>query len=184
MSARWLVLGGAQNNDAVFLIGTEAEHLGQSIYMREVLGLEEGPAPQVDLMTERMRGEFVRAAIGSGEISSCHDISDGGLAITLAEMCMASDKGMNIDLRSHQPHAALFGEDQSRYVLTMSEDYANMFAANAEGSGVFFQRLGTVEGNTLKIGKHISLSVDEMKQTHEAWFPDYMEGKPVAEAAE
>jgi len=152
--------------------------------MREVLGLEEGPAPQVDLMTERMRGEFVRAAIGSGEITSCHDVSDGGLAVALAEMCMASNKGMNIDMTSSQPHAALFGEDQSRYVLTMSEDYANMFAANAEGSGVFFARLGTVEGDALTIGKHVSLSVQEMKQTHEAWFPDYMEGKPASEAAE
>ena len=177
-------VGGAQNNDAVYLIGTEAEHLGQSIYLREILGMEDGPAPEVDLMTERMRGEFVRAAIGSGEITSCHDISDGGLAIALAEMCIASGKGMNIDVNMRQAHAALFGEDQSRYILTMSEDYANMFAANAEGSGVFFQRLGTVEGDRLKIGKHISLSVEEMKQTHESWFPDYMDGKPVAEAAE
>jgi len=177
-------VGGAQTGDAVFLIGTEAEHLGQSIYMREILGLEDGPAPQVDLLTEKMRGEFVRAAIGSGEITSCHDVADGGLAITLAEMCMASKTGMRIKMKSDQPHAALFGEDQSRYVLTMSEDYANMFAANAEGSGVFFTRLGSVEGDKLVIGKHVSLSVDEMKQTHEAWFPEYMEGKSVAEAAE
>jgi phosphoribosylformylglycinamidine synthase len=97
---------------------------------------------------------------------------------------MASKKGMNIELKSDQPHAALFGEDQSRYVLTMSEDYANMFAANAEGSGVFFQRLGTVEGDHLTIGRYVSLSVDEMHHTHEAWFPEYMEGKPIAEAAE
>ncbi len=177
-------VGGAQGNDAVYLIGTEAEHLGQSIYLREILGMEDGPAPEVDLMTERMRGEFVRAAIGSGEITSCHDISDGGLAIALAEMCIASGKGMNIDVNMRQVHAALFGEDQSRYILTMPEDYANMFAANAEGSGVFFQRLGTVEGDRLTIGKHISLSVEEMKQTHESWFPGYMDGKPVAEAAE
>ncbi len=177
-------VGGAQEGDAVFLIGTEAEHLGQSIYMREILGLEDGPAPQVDLMTERMRGEFVRAAIGSGEITSCHDVSDGGLAICLAEMCMAGNKGMKIDMNSSQPHAALFGEDQSRYVLTMNENYANMFAANAEGSGVFFQRLGTVEGERLTIGKYVSLSVQEMKQTHEAWFPNYMEGKLAAEATQ
>jgi len=177
-------IGGAQDNDVVFLIGTEAEHLGQSIYMRECLGLEEGPSPPVDLMTERMRGEFVRVAIGSGEITSCHDISDGGLAIALAEMCMASSKGMKIDLQSSSPHAALFGEDQSRYLLTMSSDYADMFAANAEGSGVFFVRLGTVGGDRLTIGEYVSQSVEDMKTTHEAWFPDYMEGDRGLQAAE
>ncbi len=177
-------IGGMQDGDAVFLIGQEADHLGQSLYMREILGLEKGPAPAVDLLTEKMRGEFVRVAIGSGEISACHDVSDGGLAVALAEMCMAAGKGMNIDIESNQMHAALFGEDQSRYILTMPESYANMFAANAEGSGVFFNRLGTVSGDSLTIGKSVALSVAEMTALHEAWFPSYMEGNPVAEAAE
>ncbi|MEM7289488.1 MAG: AIR synthase-related protein [Pseudomonadota bacterium] len=177
-------VGGMQNGDAVFLIGKEAEHLGQSLYLREILGLEDGPAPSVDLLTERMRGEFVRAAIRSGEITACHDVSDGGLGVTLAEMCMASSKGMNVDVSGSNMHAVLFGEDQSRYVLTMPQSYANMFAANAEGSGVFFNRLGTVEGDALKIGKTVSLSVEEMLAAHEAWFPAYMDGEAIAEAAE
>lgn len=177
-------IGGMEEGDVIFLIGTEAEHLGQSLYMREVLGLEDGPAPSVDLLTERMRGEFVRSAIRAGQTSACHDVSDGGLAVALAEMCMASGKGMTIDLECDHMHAALFGEDQSRYVLTMPRDYADMFAANAEDSGVFFQRLGTVSSEHLTIRKSVSLSVQEMKTVHEAWFPTYMEGKPMAEAAE
>ncbi len=177
-------VSGANDGDVVFLIGTEAVHLGQSLYLREVVGEENGPSPTVDLLTERMRGDFVRAAIRSGEISSCHDISDGGLAVALAEMCMANDTGMTLSLEASNPHAALFGEDQSRYILTMPENYADMFAANAEGSGVFFSRLGTVGGDTLTIGKFVSLSVAEMKMLNEAWFPEFMEGKPVAEAAE
>ncbi|MBO6815571.1 MAG: phosphoribosylformylglycinamidine synthase subunit PurL [Rhizobiaceae bacterium] len=175
---------GANEGDVVFLIGTEANHLGQSLYLRECLGIEDGPPPPVDLMTERMRGEFVRAAIGSGEITSCHDVSDGGLAIALAEMCLANNLGMTIDLASETPHASLFGEDQSRYIMTMQESYANMFAANAEGSGVFFSRLGTVGGDSLTIGKYVSLSVQEMRATHEAWFPEYMERRPAVEAAQ
>jgi len=131
-----------------------------------------------------MRGEFVRAAIRSGEITACHDISDGGLAVAIAEMCMASGKGAHIDLAAQWPQAALFGEDQSRYLLTMPEIYADMFAANAEDSGVFFSRLGTVGSDSLKIDETVSLSVAEMQTAHEAWFPAYMEGKPMAEAAE
>ncbi|MEM9330671.1 MAG: phosphoribosylformylglycinamidine synthase subunit PurL [Pseudomonadota bacterium] len=177
-------IGGMQAGDAIFLVGTEAQHLGQSLYCREILGLEGGPAPAVDLLTEKMRGEFVRAAIASGEITACHDVSDGGLAISLAEMCIASGLGMTVELESQWMHAALFGEDQSRYVLTMPESYANMFAANAEGSGVYFQRLGTSGGERLTIGKSVSLSVTEMKTVHEAWFPAFMEGNQIADAAE
>ncbi len=177
-------VGGMQDGDVIFLIGTEAEHLGQSLYLREIQGSEEGPAPSVDLLTEKMRGEFVRAAVRSGEVTACHDISDGGLAIAIAEMCMASGKGAEIVLESNTPHAAMFGEDQSRYLITMPESYANMFAANSEDSGVFFSRLGTVGGDRLTIGDFVSLSVSEMKSVHESWLPTYMEGKPVAEAAE
>jgi phosphoribosylformylglycinamidine synthase len=68
--------------------------------------------------------------------------------------------------------------------MTMQESYANMFAANAEGSGVFFSRLGTVGGDSLTIGKYVSLSVQEMRATHEAWFPEYMERRPAVEAAQ
>ncbi|MEL7430094.1 MAG: AIR synthase-related protein, partial [Pseudomonadota bacterium] len=177
-------VGGMQDDDVIFLIGTAAEHLGQSLYMREILGLETGPAPLVDLLTERMRGEFVRAAIRSGEITACHDVSDGGLAIALAEMCIAANKGADVDLGDGAPHALMFGEDQGRYVLTMPASYADMFAANAEGSGVFFSRLGTVGGDRLTISDTVSLSVSEMKTAHENWFPDYMENRNMQQAAE
>ena len=99
-----VTIGGANPGDTVFLIGTEADHLGQSIYARECLGREDGPPPPVDLQMEKARGDYVRAAIRSGYISACHDIADGGLAIALAEMVMASNKGMTIALNiRHAP---------------------------------------------------------------------------------
>lgn len=182
-SSKCVTIGGANYGDVLFLIGTEAEHLGQSLYMRECLGIEDGPPPPVDLMLEKARGDFVRAAIRGDYAHACHDISDGGLAVALAEMAMASGKGANIELSSEMPHAALFGEDQARYILAVNAEYADMFAANSEGSGVSFVKLGTVEGDKLIIGDYISLSVQEMKQLHESWFPDFMDStKP--EAAE
>ena len=165
---------GAKPGDILFLVGTEASHLGQSLYLRECLDKEEGPPPPVDLQTEKARGDFVRAAIRSGYASSAHDVSDGGLAVCLAEMAMASDLGMQIDLTSETPHAALFGEDQARYVVTVFADYADMFAANSEGSGVSFQRLGKVGGDQLIIGDYIRMDIAEMRALHEAWFPEFM----------
>ncbi len=174
-------VGGADEGDIIFMVGNRASHLGQSTYMRECLGREDGPPPPVDLHSERQNGEFVLAAIRSQYATSCHDISDGGLAIALAEICMANGYGANIELEGEDSHAALFGEDQARYILTVDEEWADMFAANSEGSGVAFTRLGNVGGNTLNIGNLISISLDELRKTHEAWFPQYMAHETAAE---
>ena len=167
----------AQEGDAIFLIGTEATHLARSIYQREILGTESGPAPEVDLLTEKYRGEFVLSAIRGEYASACHDISDGGLAVALAELCMASAVGAKTDIEITYPHAALFGEDQSRYLITVKNEWANMFAANCEGSGVFFSRIGNMRGDRLVINDLIDIPLDALKNAHESWFPDFM-GRP------
>ncbi|MGI9364577.1 MAG: phosphoribosylformylglycinamidine synthase subunit PurL, partial [Rhizobiaceae bacterium] len=177
-------IGTSNVGDAVFLIGTEAEHLSQTIYQREILGEETGPAPAVDLQMEKARGEFVLAAIRSQYASACHDISDGGLAVALAEMCMGCDLGMTCEIEVTYPHSALFGEDQARYVITVPDEWADMFAANSEGSGVSFARIGTVGGERLIINDLIDISVEEMKTVHETWFPAFMGETSLAEAAE
>ena len=169
-------IGGAQSGDILFMIGTEGTHLGQSLYLRECLGREEGPPPPVDLMMEKARGEFVRAAIRSGNVTACHDISGGGMAVALAEMCMAGSIGAKTSLEGDNPHAILFGEDQARYLLAVKPDYATLFAANAEGSGVSFRKLGEFGGERLEIGTAIAISVKQLRETHESWFPRFMDG--------
>ena len=169
-------IGGAQSGDILFMIGTEGTHLGQSLYLRECLGREEGPPPPVDLMMEKARGEFVRAAIRSSNVTACHDISGGGMAVALAEMCMAGSIGAKTSLEGDNPHAILFGEDQARYLLAVKPDYATLFAANAEGSGVSFRKLGEFGGERLEIGTAIAISVKQLRETHESWFPRFMDG--------
>ncbi|MCP4184018.1 MAG: phosphoribosylformylglycinamidine synthase subunit PurL, partial [Hyphomicrobiales bacterium] len=172
--SRHCTIGGADSGDVIFLVGETGAHLGQSTYMRECLDREDGPPPDVDLYKERQNGDFVRAAINSGYATSCHDISDGGLAVAIAEMCLANGLGADIAIEALHPHAVLFGEDQARYILTVDDEWADMFAANSEGSGVAFTRLGSIGGLRLKIGEYISISLDDMRNTYEAWFPDYM----------
>ncbi len=178
--ADWSVMarvGGARQGDAVVLFGGAGTHLGQSVFMRDWLGQTDGPPPPVDLFMEKRNGDFVRSAIGNGQFSACHDISDGGLALCLAEMCLASDLGMDIalDLQTGPLHARLFGEDQGRYVATIAPDLANFVCINAEAAGVPFQRLGIVNGDRLTISDALSISVGELRASHESWFPDYME---------
>jgi len=178
-------IGTANEGDAVLLIGIDGSHLGQSIYMRDCLGLSEGPPPEVNLVDEKRNGDFIRALINSGQATACHDISSGGLALTLAEMAMASDKGMTIDLSdaTGPMHALLFGEDQARYVITVADDLANFLMASTEGAGVPFRKLGTVGGDTLNVKGVLNLPISQLRSTHELWFPDYMQG-PVSVAAE
>jgi phosphoribosylformylglycinamidine synthase len=78
----------------------------------------------------------------------------------------------------------LFGEDQARYIVAVDDEWANMFAANSEGSGVSFERIGTVGGNKLVINDLVDISVEELKTAHESWFPNFMGQQQFAEAAE
>jgi phosphoribosylformylglycinamidine synthase len=162
------------DGDVIFLIGPEGSHLGQSRYMQILLGMEDGPPPPVDLQLERRNGDYVRAAIRSRTIKAAHDLSDGGLAVALAEMCMAAGKGANCKISSNSPHAALFGEDQARYLVTVEAQWADYFAMTAGDAYVHVQRIGEVGGTELKIGDMISISVEQLKEAHEAWLPENM----------
>jgi phosphoribosylformylglycinamidine synthase len=174
-------IGGAAEGDVILLLGGDGTHLGQSALLRDVLGRREGPPPPVDLAIEKRNGDFVRSAIRNGQVTSCHDLSDGGLALALAEMALASGKGFAISLEdaaaaSGQPmHALLFGEDQARYVVTVSDEFANFICMNAEGAGVPFRKLGTVGGTALDVAGLCTVELDALREAHESWFPRYMD---------
>jgi phosphoribosylformylglycinamidine synthase II len=170
-------IAGASDGDAVLLLGGDGTHLGQSVYIRDCLGETAGPPPEVDLVCERRNGDFIRSAINNGQVSSCHDISQGGLALALAEMCMAGDYGMDIDLTDIEAmpmHGLLFGEDQARYVVTLDRDMAQFIANSAADQGISARILGTVSGDSLEVKDVLSLDVKAMKTAHENWFPNYM----------
>ena len=98
-----------QSGDTIILVGGCGSHLGQSIYLRDILNKTDGDAPHVDLSMEKKNGEFVRHLIETGMITTCHDLSDGGLALALAEMVIKSKKGIKAQLtRQTPPHAELF----------------------------------------------------------------------------
>ena len=167
--------GGARAGDAVLLVGGAGTHLGQSTFARERAGIVHGAPPPVDLPVEWRHGQFVLSGIRNGQVTAAHDVSRGGLAVTLAEMILRSGLGMEIaDLGDGPLHALLFGEDQARYVLTASPDAASLLLANAEGAGVPLTRIGTVGGDALRIGTVLDVSLDTLWRAHEGWLPDYM----------
>ena len=162
-------------DDVILLVGGHGSHLGQSIYLREVLGKEEGAPPPVDLSIEKKNGDFVRQLIRTGQLSAVHDVSDGGLGLAVIEMAMASGLGAALIPLTHEQ---LFGEDQARYVVTTSPNNAAVLLAEAAKVGVAVVQVGTVTSEaTLKITSGPSISVADLRSAHEGWFPAYMSGE-------
>jgi phosphoribosylformylglycinamidine synthase len=156
----------------LLVIGETDGHLGQSLWLREIAGREDGPPPRVDLAAERRNGDFVRGEILAGRVRACHDVSDGGLLVAVAEMCMAS--GIGAHLTAVSDHAWWFGEDQSRYVLAVEDAEAVLAAARA--AHVPAMRLGYSGAGDLVVDGAGAISVAALQAAHESTLPRLMEG--------
>lgn len=167
-------MGFVSEGEAIVLIGETAGHMGCTQYLAEIEGRKEGSAPPVDLALERKNGDFVRSQILDGNITACHDLSDGGLGVSIAEMAMKSGLGAEISDHSGDLalHTWLFGEDQARYVATTT-DVAALLAA-ATGAGVVAVQIGAVQGQDLTIADNNRISVAQLREAHEGWMPEYM----------
>ncbi len=171
-------VGFKAEGEAIILIGETKGWLGQSAYLATVCGREEGAPPPVDLAVERRNGEFVRSLITAGRLTACHDLSDGGLAVALAEMAMAKGIGAKIETLPAGPaHAVLFGEDQGRYLLSLQAGAAEAVVAEAKAAGVPAQIIGKTCGSELALPGETAVSIAALRKTHESWLPDYMAGK-------
>jgi phosphoribosylformylglycinamidine synthase len=166
-------------DETVLLVGAPAtwgSHLGQSVWLRDIPGRADGPPPPVDLAHEKRAGDFVRALIRDGLVTAVHDLSDGGLAVALAEMAMASGIGATIDPAPGNTVAAFFGEDQGRYLLTATAAHAAAIGERAAKAGVPAIAIGRTGGPDLKLGAARAISVAALAAAHEGWFPGFMAG--------
>ena len=168
-----------RHDEDIILIGSCSGWLGQSIYLREIHGLEMGAPPPLDLDEEKRNGDLVRNLIKQGTVSACHDISDGGLLIAIAEMALASVKdamflGVKITNPTNIPdHAFFFGEEQSRYILTSPD--ANSILEIAKRHNVTAKILGkTTKNQELTIDKIGNISLQRCFEINERWLPEYM----------
>jgi phosphoribosylformylglycinamidine synthase len=161
-------------DEDIVVIGEVRGHLGCSAYLREVLDRRDGPPPPVDLSTERANGDFVRSEITAGNLTACHDISDGGLLVAVTEMAMASDIGATLVLPTGAPapHAWAFGEDQGGYVLTTPDGAA--MVARAQKAGLSAALIGHTGGAELTLTGSGTISLARLRAAHEGWLPTYM----------
>jgi len=175
--ARSASLALKQEGDRLVLLGATRGHLGQSLYLREIAGREEGPPPPVDLAAERRHGDFVRGLIREGAVTACHDLSDGGLLVALAEMAMAGRMGATLDAPGDKetPMAGwLFGEDQARYLVALPAERSATILDRAKSAGVPAAVVGRTGGTSLTLPGGEAISVAELSEINEGWLPRYM----------
>jgi phosphoribosylformylglycinamidine synthase len=173
--SKMTTLAFKQPGEAILLVGGHGTHLGQSIYLREILGREESAPPPVDLAREKCHGDMIRTLIRRGQVTAVHDISDSGLIQSVIEMALASNLGASLVAMDH---IALFAEDQSRYLVTCPAKEAAKIITQAHVAGVDVIRIGTViNDSVLKLGDTESVSLAVLRTAHENWFPAFMAGE-------
>jgi phosphoribosylformylglycinamidine synthase len=148
------------DGDTILLLGEMGGELGGSEYLATIHDAVIGPPPACDVEREKLIIDTLLEAIRGGVVSSAHDCSDGGIAVALAECCIADPEaggGAEIDLSqwAHLPNrAVLFGETQGRFIVSSSTPAR--VEAIARKTGVSCTRLGTVRMNspalTVKLG--------------------------------
>ncbi|HEX7946554.1 MAG TPA: phosphoribosylformylglycinamidine synthase subunit PurL, partial [Phenylobacterium sp.] len=157
--------------DVLVLVGETKGELGASMYLRELLGREDGAPPPVDLGLERKTGDVIRGLIASGALRTVHDLSDGGLAAALCEMCLASNVGCDLRLAG-EPWVQLFAEDQARYLVALNDPTPVLQAARA--AGVQADILGEAGGEAIRIERALDLPLADLRAAHEGWMPAFM----------
>jgi len=178
--SRHATLGLKREGDLLVLVGETAGWLGQSVYLAVIAGREAGAPPPVDLAAERRNGDFVRGLIVSGQVDTVHDLSDGGLAVALAEMAMAGGIGAALPEvpAGMATHAYLFGEDQARYLLAVDAETAPDLLYSAAAQGIDALVVGVTGGDRITLPGGEAIAVADLRAAHEGWLPAYMASQP------
>ncbi|TMJ15948.1 MAG: phosphoribosylformylglycinamidine synthase subunit PurL [Alphaproteobacteria bacterium] len=179
--------------EEIFLIGTLVPELGQSLWLREIHGREEGPPPRVDLAEERATGEFIRDCIARGLVTAVHDVADGGALVAVAEMALAA--GIGARLRAFASivedgwHPAFwFAESQGCYIVTAPAGSGLAEAAAAAGrpcapigktggAAIHFHQTHSFGPAGEVHAPASSVALEAIRSAHEGFFPTLMGGE-------
>jgi len=163
-------------NDLIFLLGENKEELGGSQYLRVVHNLAKGLSPQLDLAKEKNVQAAALEMMKLGIAKSAKGCSEGGLAVALTESCIAGQKGASVNLDDNiRKDALLFGETQSRIIISVSSDNKDKIMEIAKKSNVSCNLIGEVKGDCLKINDLINIGIGDLEKTYKQAIPKIAE---------
>ncbi len=166
--------GFTAEGDVVALLGWHRSELGGSEYQKVMQGRITGDAPWIDINEEVRLQKILLSSIRKGIVRAAHDCSEGGLAVAVAEMAMSGEHGAQLNWPYDRHAADLFGEAQSRVVVTLRPDAYEAFEAECFASNVPLVRLGTVGGDALTMWSGCSISVEALRGVYEGALPSIM----------
>jgi phosphoribosylformylglycinamidine synthase len=165
------------NGDLIVLLGENKKSLDGSEYLK-VIHKKISGSPEIDLDVEKRVQDVCLEGIREGLVKSAHDCSEGGLAVALAECCVTApgSVGAKVNLKDKvRPDCLLFGESQSRILVTVNRNDLDKFEKIAQKKSVALALLGEVGGRKLSINNWINLSVDEIKNLYNCTLEKIME---------
>ncbi len=166
---RRLTAAFKQEGDVILLVGETFDDLGGSEFMKVCAGVVSGRPPRLDLEIERRSHDAVLRAAAAGVLQSCHDLSDGGLAVAVAESCLLGGLGARCDAIDLTAGAAvaLFSESQSRFLVSARGTEAEAFEAICADLGVPVRRIGRTGGGAIGLGRDVETSLENARVAFE-----------------
>ena len=159
----------------IFVIGKTLGHLFQSEFFREVLEFKDGPPPEINLFNEKNNGLLINKLIVEKLVNSVHDISSGGILVTLCEMCIAGKIGAKIKVPQNNLgiHKYLFGEDQSRYIIEVSKKNKNEVSKILEENNIYYDIIGITQNDRISLENEFDVKLSELDELNTFWFRNY-----------
>ncbi len=164
-----------KENNTLLLIGKTFGHLEQSVFFEEVYSIIDGNPPEINLINEKNNGEIVLKIINNNLVKTVHDVSSGGLLVTLAEMSIGSEFGMKINKPKKLTNLFeyFFGEDQGRYVLEIETAHLQKIEEILKKNNVFFENIGCTQKDYFEIEKELKISIKELYKINNQWYNNY-----------
>ena len=156
----------------IIVIGKTFGHLNQSAFIRDLYLINDGPPPEINLTNEKNNGDSVSDLIKKNLVSSCHDISSGGILIALAEMSMLSMLGLKINKpkRFTDLNEYFFAEDQGRYLIEIERDNLDKVETILKKNNTFYEVVAEVQNDIFEIDKILRIKTEELYKCNNQWF--------------
>ena len=163
----------------ILVIGKTLGHLYQSEFFREVVGIKDGPPPEINLFNEKNNGLIIQKIISKKLANSVHDISSGGILVSLSEMCISGNIGakIKIPLENIDANKYLFGEDQSRYLIEISRKNKGEVCGILEKNNIYYEIIGKTQEKNLDLNREFSIKIEDLNKLNSSWFKNYYNEK-------
>ena len=162
-------------NNLILIIGKTEGHLDQSLFSRSILDEKNGPPPEINLFNEKNNGEGLLKLINENLILSSHDISDGGLIVTLSEMALASNFGAKIIKPKKLTNSInyFFGEDQARYVIEIDANNLSKVEKILKDYNIYYENIGFTQKEYFEIDGEVKISNKDLFKINNEWYNNY-----------